>query len=426
MLQCSKISRPDAQKAAAGRADPAVAGRRCAGLSLGIDAARGRDMRLNCLISTWLAALLGAVPVEAHHDTIPDPPPQSVSQPLPADLLLDPAGVSVSGLSSGGFFAHQFHVAFSRTVTGAAILAGGPYGCVEIVDNPFLPFRRLDPASAAIVACTHYLGDRYWGMRPDAPRADDAHAKIDEASRAEEIDDPAHLAGDRVWLFRGGLDRIVPAEVAAALADLYPLLGVDGEALRVEQGDPERPANHGFPVESFRGESRFPPRDCADHAPPFVIECGYDAAGLLLAHLHPDGFSHGPVDPHDGGSLEAFDQTEFFQPSTSAGLGGVGYIYIPHACRTEGCRLHVAFHGCRQHADARGDDRIHDDFVRDAGYNGWAAANGIVVLYPQATEAAGNPRGCWDFWGYSGDGWRTRNGIQMRAAAAMIDRLLGR
>ena len=86
----------------------------------------------------------------------------------------------------------------------------------------------------------------------------------------------------------------------------------------------------------------------------------------------------------------------------------------------------MAFHGCRQNADAQGDERIHDDFVRDAGYNRWAAANRIVVLYPQATEAPGNPRACWDFWGYSGAGWRTRDGVQMRAAWSMVEGLLDR
>jgi poly(3-hydroxybutyrate) depolymerase len=101
------------------------------------------------------------------------------------------------------------------------------------------------------------------------------------------------------------------------------------------------------------------------------------------------------------------------------GLSSVGYAYVPDACRSAECRLHVAFHGCRQNADA-----IHDDFIRDAGYNRWAAANGIVVLYPQATASAGNPRACWDFWGYSGAGWRTREGGQMRSVADMIKRLL--
>lgn len=41
-------------------------------------------------------------------------------------------------------------------------------------------------------------------------------------------------------------------------------------------------------------------------------------------------------------------------------------------------------------------------FVENAGYNEWADANNIVVLYPQARTANlgfANPQGCWDFWG---------------------------
>jgi hypothetical protein len=99
------------------------------------------------------------------------------------------------------------------------------------------------------------------------------------------------------------LDQVVPAAVAESLTDLYWLLGVDVHS------EPVRPANHGMPVETYAGESRFPPRDCTEHALPFVIECGYDGAELLLRHLYPDGFSDGPVDPHDAGSLQPFDQT---------------------------------------------------------------------------------------------------------------------
>lgn len=98
---------------------------------------------------------------------------------------------------------------------------------------------------------------------------------------------------------------------------------------------------------------------------------------------------------------------------------------MPTTCLDARCRLHVAFHGCRQNVDAQGADRAHDDFVRDAGYNRWAAANRLVVLYPQTTESVFNPNRCWDFWGYSGLDYATRRGPQMRAVEGMINRLLG-
>src|SRR5829696_611936 len=61
----------------------------------------------------------------SHHDDVPDPPPQSSSNHLAALPNLAPTAITVSGISSGGFFAHQFHVAYSKLVNGAGIIAGG-------------------------------------------------------------------------------------------------------------------------------------------------------------------------------------------------------------------------------------------------------------------------------------------------------------
>ena len=44
-------------------------------------------------------------------------------------LVIDKAQISVSGLSSGGFMAHQLGVAHSSTFKGVGVFAGGPYMC---------------------------------------------------------------------------------------------------------------------------------------------------------------------------------------------------------------------------------------------------------------------------------------------------------
>jgi hypothetical protein len=106
-------------------------------------------------------ALLWPAQAAADHDTIPDPPPRTTQTKLSTLAQLDRHAITVSGLSSGGFFAHQFHVAYSKLVNGAGIIAGGPYGCVESVPNPFWPWWSLDRLSAALVACTHFSGDRF-------------------------------------------------------------------------------------------------------------------------------------------------------------------------------------------------------------------------------------------------------------------------
>jgi poly(3-hydroxybutyrate) depolymerase len=70
---------------------------------------------------------------------------------------------------------------------------------------------------------------------------------------------------------------------------------------------------------------------------------------------------------------------------------------------------------------------------RDAGYNAVADAKNIIVLYPHAapwnrltdpTGLTANPKGCWDWWGFTGDEYLTRDGKQMRAVRAMISRVM--
>jgi len=53
---------------------------------------------------------------------------EAPSTPLAAFRKLDASAITVSGISSGAFFAHQFHVAYSGLVKGAGLVAGGPYG----------------------------------------------------------------------------------------------------------------------------------------------------------------------------------------------------------------------------------------------------------------------------------------------------------
>ncbi len=103
---------------------------------------------------------------------------------------------------------------------------------------------------------------------------------------------------------------------------------------------------------------------------------------------------------------------------------------MPQACRKAACRIHVAFHGCRQSAR-----QIGRRFVEGAGYNSWADSNRLVVLYPQTVARNGfaigswtwliNPKACWDWWGYSASNYATRDGPQIKAVRRMLERLAG-
>jgi poly(3-hydroxybutyrate) depolymerase len=318
----------------------------------------------------------------------------------------DLSTLTVSGLSSGGYMAVQFHVAHSASVRGAGVLAAGPYYCA---------------------------GGRLWTayyncMTPRAftplPPPTVLHAATAALAKSGRIDPIAHLAAARVWIFSGTRDDTVSPEVVSALASYYRHYVNPANVAFVR----DRPAGHAIPSTDpdIKGA-------CEATEPPYINRCvdkgagtPYDAAGDLLAHLL--GTAPAAVAATETGALKQFDQREFVDGDPYAiSLAEHGYVYVPAACRTQRCRVHVAFHGCRQHETAVG-----AAFVRDAGYNRWADAHHLIVLYPQTIARPGwsfsgsflyNPRGCWDWWGYSGAEYHTKAGPQIRAVKAMVERL---
>ena len=68
-------------------------------------------LKVAILAAAFLMKLAGVC--FADHDVVPDPARRSTDQTLPDILDISPASVTVSGLSSGAFFAHQFHVGYS-------------------------------------------------------------------------------------------------------------------------------------------------------------------------------------------------------------------------------------------------------------------------------------------------------------------------
>jgi poly(3-hydroxybutyrate) depolymerase len=304
--------------------------------------------------------------------------------PLPA-LDAHPQ-VTVSGVSSGAYMAVQFHVAHSARVQGVGAIAGGPYYCAQgslrIAYNNCMKPGRFTPLPSIEL------------LREEAERR----------ASARGIDPTRHLVDARAWLFTGAKDATVRTEVVDAPHAVYASYKATAVIVR------HKSAGHAM-VTQAAGNT-----DCSATAPPFINDCDYDAAGALLAHLLGPLL---PPTPQPGGRPESFDQRPFGDQAIS--MDEVGYVYVPNACRRERCRVHVAFHGCRQ-----GRAAVSDRFAREAGYNGWADSNRIIVLYPQAAPrrlAPYNPNGCWDWWGYTGAHYHTKAAAQIRAVSAMLERL---
>ncbi|MEM7730868.1 MAG: hypothetical protein AAF311_16680, partial [Pseudomonadota bacterium] len=193
-----------------------------------------------------------------------------------------------------------------------------------------------------------------------------------------------------------------------AVRQTFALLNVPADQIFYET---EIEAGHGFVTEDGSLE-------CNITRPDFLIDCDIDQAGDILNQLYADLMP--PTEPRDEG-LMSFDQAQFL--GGAAGMDDTAFVYVPEACVAGAlCRLHIALHGCQQ-----GRERIGDAYAVLTGYNRWAEANQIVVLYPQALTIparwwnwfGGNPNGCWDWWGYAGEDYLSQDALQIAAIERM-------
>lgn len=300
---------------------------------------------------------------------------------------------TVSGLSSGGYMASQIAVAHSSRVNGVGVFAGGPYDCVGI-----------DPQRAE---------NECMKGAPDPAASRQAAERLAGLHLIDSVD---HLKKTRSWVLAGAADQVVGEPVVHATAQFFAAYNPAGAHYAVLPG-----LAHGLPTSAF-GTA------CGTSATPYLNRCGVASVGQMLDHLLPSVVAV----PVSQGQLLTFDQGEFVpmfrRMWSTTSMDASGYVYVPDRCRqATRCRVHVALHGCRQGAALVG-----DVFARHAGYNEWAASHDLIVLYPQVRPSEPsflawwlpfNPRGCWDWWGYSGPDYATRSAVQIATISAMVERL---
>ena len=303
--------------------------------------------------------------------------------PLPK-LAVDPARVAVAGLSSGAYMPTQSHLAWSDRLSGAALIAGGPYGCAG---------GSLEIA----------LGLCMTGQ-PDATRM---AGQVRERAAQGLVAPVAGLAGDRVYVLHGKSDTTVSESVSRASAEVYEALSDEAGGLS-QRWDGGRDFGHVMPTTALGV-------DCIAGGSPYLGACGFDAAGDAMAWLFGDP---AVAAAEAQGELRDFAQDRLLPDGEDALLADRGWLYLPPACAAgETCGVLVVFHGCQQNADA-----IGDAFARSAGFNRWADVHRVAVLYPQTRSSylPLNPKACWDWWGTTGPDYDTRRGVQQRWLAAAM------
>lgn len=294
----------------------------------------------------------------------------------------------VSGLSSGGFMANQLHVAYSGVFQGAGIFSAGAYDCAQ------------NNLGTALYACM----DTFMTRKTPAQLAQLTRSR----AAAGSLDPVRNLSGDPVWLFHGTADNTVARVVNDDLATYYRDFGA-----KVAYNN-TTPAGHAW-------VSAIGPNACSSTSSPYVNKCGAaDPVKEMLAHLF------GEVKPASTSSLTGklvqFDQGQYVPGGNpgSVSMGREGFAYVPRACDTGPCKLMVTLHGCYQYFGLVG------NALMDKGHlNEYADTNDMIVLYPQATTMSGNPRGCWDWWGYQSAQYPLKSGPQMTAVVDMAKALTG-
>ena len=338
--------------------------------------------------------------------------PALAAEPL-SGYNADVGESSISGISSGAFMAVQFGTAWSSVIKGVGVIAGGQYWCAQADADDFINGFTL-PIMHATGSC----------MKGPPPDLKNSFAKADAKAASGDIDPLRFVSRQKIYVFHGTNDAVVARSVTDGAADFYR--NYLGEANR---------GNLYYQAAIGAGHSLVVAREphvgglnaCNDNKTPFIDQCGYDQAGIVLQHIY------GALNPPNRGQLigmmKRFDQSLYTKPhGTSAlSLGDSGYVFVPKDCEDGApCRVHVALHGCKQDV---GD--IDRRFIDDTGYNAWADSNRLIILYPQTRSSSFlpfNPQACWDWWSYYDhqDSYVTKSGSQIKTIKAMLDALTAR
>ena len=320
-----------------------------------------------------------------------------------SDLVqLNTDSITLSGLSSGAYMAVQYSIAHSGSINGTAVFAGGPFYCAE--STLLLAESRC---------MSHFQGDEV---------AEVLAKYTFDASEVGTIDDVENLRNGRMrfYLYSGTDDSVVDPSVMQGLKSYLGLMGVSSSFI---EGVFDVDSEHCLPTDA--SGPIFEP--CATLSEPYIGECNYDGAGNALKAILGEEDLKPRVNMIEDNLIE-YSQVEYNVHGSLSSINDVGYIYIPTSCQggntsASNCRLHVSFHGCKQNVQI-----IGDTYARYSGFNEWAEANNIVVLYPYVRPSLDglplNPKGCWDWWGYTNDEYGLKSGWQIEFVHELINAII--
>lgn len=364
---------------------------------------------------------------------------------VPATTSVDQnSKFTISGISSGGFLAAQMGVIYSDKISGIGTVAGGFYFCAQnhLQDKiqasqadreGTRALFRLDPKNPIYQAVNVCMG---------SPReAEMTFNVVADNFKAGLIANPENIKSQKVFVYQGTQDRVVKFQMQSKLEEFYTKLGVLPDNLELV----EHPRGaHNFPTDQPHNQP------CITQGVPYVASCNYNAAGAILAHLLNDT----TLVREKSDSLYVVTQTPTTAnaPERPSSVATYGYLAASQKCldNPSSCHLHVALHGCEM-SDSF-DDAFDRNYSREAaaglvymrtkkqllplsqlsyieqkknnyglkkfaftaGYMDYVEKNNLMVLFPQTWITADNypynPKGCWDWFGWTGRDYATNKG----------------
>jgi len=319
----------------------------------------------------------------------------SISVPASAQTNLgsynvNPNTVTVAGVSSGGFMAVQLQVAYSRSIFGTAVFAGGTYFCAQ--GNIALWGNVCSTGTGVPV-----------GSLVSFTNAE---------ARAGQIDPVSNIGGKPIYMFSGVFDTVVQQPTMNALHKYYQSFTTNSQ---INYNNFTGAQHSWVSPDAFTA--------CAVLAAPFINNCGIDPEKTFLSMFY--GNLNARHSGTLGGSFIQFNQNQFCPNSncSSIDMDSTAWAFVPQNCaQGQACRLVIALHGCQSNQQVAG-----LAFVQNSGINEWADSNSIIVLYPQtiASLVPANTFGCWDWWGYTGQNYALKSGPQMVAIMAEVNQITG-
>jgi hypothetical protein len=363
------------------------------------------------LIVPLLGGLAGPMPSAAAQQ-------QATLAELGRRLNINLEKISVSGVSSGGSIAHQFHVAHPTNLIGVGIVAGGPYHCAQGAIITGMQTCTLFNAHANCswmvwpfrTWCQWYYyngpGEAPAGRPVSDAAMEMAQRSVEDTFQANlDIDDPHGIVGDRVIILHGTLDELLPVGVSDALDQYYAKLYERLSGMQPAEGTlrylKRLPVNHSMPTDNMIGlkvatdvrDLNIQVGQCMAFGSPYINACrADDCAGSCC-------------------------------PTSASGDCGDPANAQKARCRTCGRPPVNRFMAAEMDG--------HISSRMQATTNGRTRTT-LSCCYPQVAQRQlsdsvslqhSNPFGCWDQWGYTGPNYHTRGGRQIKAVWRMIQAL---